>query len=686
MIAGRVKDSRIKSGDELKEALCTATGSTAPQKFDNVMLNRLLDFAALPFQDPRKDPLALKHELAEFDASLAKLTLKQRRAMMGALEKQISMCSKLGIDERFFVEGGWPPKEPGPEPARAAPKPGSQLIVSPTPLSGEGEGFTWAQSETEMTITIAVPEGTQKTEIMMQVTPKYGPAQHIVLRARFWPLPLVCGTLHHQIDASEATWHLDTNSKVIVDLPKLEPGLWKGTPPVFEAGSGPLAEYVVPTLAITDEATGSCAAGTPSDPANRTAMVVGLAPETLVQKMGQSPNDLPALLHGCATLAEVFEADGGKCLGAANARAVPVLLRVLRLYGQRADVQLAVWQPLLQIINAQPWLRKVLVEAPSHGMKLLLTGMDAHKPDASVETQLALVLRALLPATPPRPFVEAGGLEILVEVVIEHANCVPLVEVAGSCLHMLSAVNNIIRRMILRMETIPPLLALCDAHPARASLHEVVLGLTAQLGRGDASCQPLYSMQVSISATLELARRFPASAVVQAEACRAIAPLCTSERGALALMEADGLELLLEAVSGHGEESAVGNEVLNVLEQAVCAMCEAADEETPEDELDVQAMVELIRALTARAEERKAAEEAARRAREDAAREAAEEAERLRKLKLQAELDRIGEIEKAPSSYGGGFSWGAGSASFEDPRLGDGEDIGDEPRVVELDD
>ena len=86
----------------------------------------------------------------------------------------------------------------------------------------------------------------------MQLTPKYGPAQHIVLRARFWPLPIVAGVLHHQIDASEAVWHLDTHSKVTIDLPKIEEKLWPGTPAVFTMGPGPLAEYQIPALPSPD--------------------------------------------------------------------------------------------------------------------------------------------------------------------------------------------------------------------------------------------------------------------------------------------------------------------------------------------------------------------------------------------------------------------------------------------------
>ena len=175
MLANRMKEQKLGSGEELRGALCTATNCMAPQRFDSVMLNRLLDFSALPREDPRKDPLALKQELASFDASLAKLTLKQRKSMMVALDTQISQCKRYALPERFEVEGGWPPKEPEPEPPRRAPKPSDALVVSPTPLFGEGDGFTWAQTEVDLTVTIPVPEGTGKQEILMQLTPKVKP-------------------------------------------------------------------------------------------------------------------------------------------------------------------------------------------------------------------------------------------------------------------------------------------------------------------------------------------------------------------------------------------------------------------------------------------------------------------------------------------------------------------------------
>ena len=214
----------------------------------------------------------------------------------------------------------------------------------------------------------------------MQLNPKFGPAQQVALRARFWPLPLISGTLHAPIDASEATWHLDTNNKVTIDLPKMDETLWPGVPPVFTSGPGPLAEYQMPALPcpnpVDEEATGDDAtkiAPAPSGGASNAsdsskALIRGVAPEAIVQKMGQRPNDLPAQLHGCQLLCDIVDTDPGKALGAANARALPVVLRLLRYFGHRTEVQLAAWRALITLVEAQPFLKKILVE--QGGMKV----------------------------------------------------------------------------------------------------------------------------------------------------------------------------------------------------------------------------------------------------------------------------------------------------------------------------
>ena len=69
-------------------------------------------------------------------------------------------------------------------------------------------------------------------------------------------------------------------------------------------------------------------------------------------------------------------------------------------------------------------------------------------------------------------------------------------------------------------------------------------------------------------------------------------------------------------VEKHGER-AVENEVVNVLEQAVCAMCDAVGE-APDDDLDCDGMVSLLHEMAGAARSRRAAE--AKRFAEDAAR------------------------------------------------------------------
>lgn len=60
-------------------------------------------------------------------------------------------------------------------------------------------------------------------------------------------------------------------------------------------------------------------------------------------------------------------------------------------------------------------------------------------------------------------------------------------------------------------------------------------------------------------------RRFPDSPSIQADSARALATLLTSESAVLDLIADEGLPLLLGASTAHGEESTVGNEVVNVL-------------------------------------------------------------------------------------------------------------------------
>jgi hypothetical protein len=112
-------------------------------------------------------------------------------------------------------------------------------------------------------------------------------------------------------------------------------------------------------------------------------------------------------------------------------------------------------------------------------------------------------------------------------------------------------------------------------------------------------------------------------------------------------------------------------------------MCEAVDEEAPDDELDAEGMGELLTQMAEAAHERKRQAAEAKRRAEEAARLAAEEAEAARRVADEAERERVAEVEKAAPQYAG-FSWGS---SFDDPRLVAGiEDAPDAPRIVELDD
>ena len=94
-------------------------------------------------------------------------------------------------------------------------------------------------------------------------------------------------------------------------------------------------------------------------------------------------------------------------------------------------------------------------------------------------------------------------------------------------------------------------------------------------------------------------------------------------------------------------------------------MCEAIDEEAPDEDLDAPGMAELLKTMAEAAHERERRAAEARRKAEDEAREAAEAAEIARRAADEAERERVAEAESAPSNYSG-FNWGT---SFDDPRV-----------------
>ena len=73
MIGSQRKLQAVREGAELRAALATAFASTTPHGFDNVLLNRLLEYAKLPRDHPKKDPLELKQTLTAVDPGLGKL-------------------------------------------------------------------------------------------------------------------------------------------------------------------------------------------------------------------------------------------------------------------------------------------------------------------------------------------------------------------------------------------------------------------------------------------------------------------------------------------------------------------------------------------------------------------------------------------------------------------------------------
>ena len=299
-------------------------------------------------------------------------------------------------------------------------------------------------------------------------------------------------------------------------------------------------------------------------------------------------------------------------------------------------------------------------------------------------------------------------------------------ELLAGCWHMLCAVNTVVRRAVLALEVVPSLCALAAGAPERAALHETVLGMLEQLGRGDRACRAALLAQAPVSVTVAMMARHGGSAAVQALATRVLGACMLGEAQVGELLEAGGLKLVLDACEAHGQGEAPQAEALaadatELLEAAMCAVCEAAGEAPPREELERGALAALLgtrhAALAARRrEEVKAtqeaeaallAEEEAAAAAEAAAAEAAagvaREVERQQAEKAAAEaVEARKAVEEAPCGYAG-FSFAPApdaaaphaptlplASSFDDPRLaaGFGQDTDqdtDEPRIEEVD-
>ena len=297
-------------------------------------------------------------------------------------------------------------------------------------------------------------------------------------------------------------------------------------------------------------------------------------------------------------------------------------------------------------------------------------------------------------------------------------------ELLAGCWHMLCAVNNVVRRAVLALEVVPLLCALAAGAPERAALHEAVLGMLDQLGRGDRACRTALLAQAPVGATVAMMARHGGSAAVQAQATRVLGACMLGEAQVGELLEAGGLKLVLDACEAHGQgetpqAEALAADATELLEAAMCAVCEAAGEAPPSEELGRGALAALLGTRHAalvvrRLEELKAAEEAeaAVVAKEIAAAEeavaaevaaagVAREVEKQQAEKAAAEVEEARKaVEEAPCGYAG-FSFAPApeaaapqpptlppASSFDDPRLaaGPGQDTEDmESRIEEID-
>ena len=101
-MAWAISPARLKSGAQLREALCASTDSQVPSGWSDATLNVLLDMADTPKAE--RDPLAFKQHLASLSPALASLKLRQRKATHAALEDHLSNAAQLDLPRRF---GPW---------------------------------------------------------------------------------------------------------------------------------------------------------------------------------------------------------------------------------------------------------------------------------------------------------------------------------------------------------------------------------------------------------------------------------------------------------------------------------------------------------------------------------------------------------------------------------------------------
>ena len=216
--------------------------------WSNAAINSLLDLVDCPKGEC--DPLAMKQAISTLQPELSSLKLKQRKAVQLALEAQLQAAAKRAQPTRLYVEAPATPvtTESSSQPRATDPAPAAGTEPR-TPRGGTEAGYEWTQSEAELTLTVLhhpywhplaaaqchsfarrghangaaegsaanqcrqlllpllllqvpLPEGTSKSDVVLQMTPRFGPAQTLVLRARFWPLPLLCGELCGQVEAA----------------------------------------------------------------------------------------------------------------------------------------------------------------------------------------------------------------------------------------------------------------------------------------------------------------------------------------------------------------------------------------------------------------------------------------------------------------------------------------------------
>ena len=342
----------------------------------------------------------------------------------------------------------------------------------------------------------------------------------------------------------------------------------------------------------------------------------------------------------------------------------------LKLHGQHAYMQLAAWSLLSVLMRGRQYVKRLVADAGA--LDLLLAGLSAHMSSAQIVSAQLRALRFLLPACPPKPFVDAGGIEVVADTIRVHKLEVPSCTAAATILQMLASLNDITRTRILELDVLPSLLSALSENDAampplaeEVALAEHSVGLAAQLARATDGARTMLFRQCPPFKMLAICRRHVASVLLLANGARVLAALMVDSDTVLEFVGVGGLSLFEQAamsapqandVSGNGNLD-LPHEVQQLCESAIIVLSKHLGKPPPEDveefeERGVTGMVEIVQNLVAEAHARVRAQQEAAKV---AAEAAAAEAEAIAKLEA-AKLGKSMPADEEPSAYSTAFS------------------------------